>query len=1067
MLIRPDFTVNDCSLRLVFKVAARALRPNLHAITGTLRFLFFISLFLSVTVCRADFFCRKRDFAAADGLMQSHISNVQQDRNGFMWFATWNGLIRYDGYGFHTFKPILCSDNTIYSNRIYNIKNSSTGDMWCVSSDNRLFSFSSATCRFTDIQRRISCIDGKKVKVLTPLKNGYTWVTFKDYSCIRLSDADPLGRYRYFAAGSKSLKGSRRIYSICMDEEGNEWILTDRGAINVSKGQFVPGQFRHVHSIAGYTVLISRDGTLLRMTSRGSKERLMIAGKEKIDIRYVVCSGSHIVCAADNGIWTFNIRTRKSKHCNTAPAIFLFKDSRQRIWSFGDSNAVGLMTDVVTGTVKTLEAMPALPGELMKNPQLILEDNMHNIILKPCRGVLSYYDEDAQTLKECSFYNDSAKETYAPKDIKKFLIDRDNNLWVFHAGGADCISFSPAFFTHWENGAEQETRALMADAMGRYWVTDRTNAVRLLDRDMRPVGYMGRQGRIAKTYSAFSGMSMYCIKESPDHGVWIGTKGEGAYLLEPRDNSRTEYAVKHFRHDARDSHSLRSDSVYDIAFIGGKVFMASYGNGLSVGMKAKDGWRFDRIKNQPSGMKIRCIVDCGGGILLLGTADGLVTADMRNANRPKFYTNKYRNESWGLKGNDIMSIVRCGGHYYVCVFGSGISRIDSRNLLSDSLRFTNYIIPSVGTADQIKTAVVDGDCIWIMSEQSITCFSSRSGHHYTYTHDYFIGDFSFSEAQPVIRDGYVTVGTSDGLLSFSGNEIVQAADSRRIVVTGVQYQNETAMMPLNDMDRFVIRPEQRSFSLYLSSMEYGGRKDRRFRYMLQGHDSGWNYAPGNQPTVVYNSIPPGEYSLLIEATDDNGQWGKTSKTISIVVTPRFVETVWFRLILIILALTVVLGMAYAIGYFKRMRNIIQRKYSLLLTVDELSGGIRVKDNKPQAGEDEDKDRRFIEQSARFLNENLTNPDLVVEDFARCLGMSRTAYYNRMKQITGLSPVDFIKQMRIKKALELLDEGGLSIAEVAYRVGFSDPKYFSRCFKAEMNITPTQYMENRKSGQETI
>lgn len=984
-----------------------------------------------------------------------------------MWFATWNGLIRYDGYSFHTFKPILCSDNTIYSNRIYNIKNSSKGDIWCVSSDNRLFLFNSATCRFTDIQKRIRYIDGKKVKVLTPLKNGSTWVTFKDYSCIRLSDAAPLRRYKYFAAGSKSLNGSRRIYGISMDEDGNEWILTDRGAVNVSKRRFVPGQFRYVHRIAGYTVLIGRDGTLLRMTERGRRERIMIAGKEKVDIRYVVCSGSHVVCATDNGIWTFNVRTRKSKHCNTFPAIYLFKDSRQRIWSFGDSNAVGLMTDVGTGNIKMLKTKPASQGEIMKNPQLILEDNMHNIILKPGRGVLSYYDEDAQVLKECLLYDDSAKETYSPSDIKKFLIDRDNNLWVFYSGGADCISFSPACFTHWENRAEQETRALMADVMGRYWVTDRTNAVRLLDRGMGTIGYMGRQGRITRSNSAFSGMPMYCIKESPEHDVWIGTKGEGVYLLEPRDNSRTEYAVKHFRHDVRDRYSLRSDSVYDIAFIGGKVFMASYGNGLSAGKKTKDGWRFDRIKNQPPGMKVRCIMDCGGGILLLGTADGLVTVDMSNAGNPRFYTNKFRNEGWGLKGNDIMSIVRCDGHYYVCVFGSGISRIDSRNLLSDSIHFTNYIIPSVGTADQIKTAVVDGDCIWIMSEQSLTCFFSRSGLHYTYTHDYFIGDFSFSEARPVVRDGYVTVGTSDGLLSFSGSEIMHSAGSRRIVVTGVQYQNETTMVPLNDIGRLVIHPEQRSFLLYLSSMEYGGRKDRRFRYKLLGHDSGWNYAPGSRPAVVYNSIPPGEYSLQIEATDDNGQWGKVARTISIEVKPKFVETVWFRLILTILALVVVLGMAFAIGYFKRMRNIIQRKYSLLLTVDELSGGLHVKNDKPQAVGNEDKDRCFIELSARFLDENLTNQSLVVEDFARYLGMSRTAYYNRMKQITGLSPVDFIKQMRIKKALKLLDEGGLSIAEVAYRVGFSDPKYFSRCFKAEMNITPTQYMESRKPGHETI
>ena len=75
-------------------------------------------------------------------------------------------------------------------------------------------------------------------------------------------------------------------------------------------------------------------------------------------------------------------------------------------------------------------------------------------------------------------------------------------------------------------------------------------------------------------------------------------------------------------------------------------------------------------------------------------------------------------------------------------------------------------------------------------------------------------------------------------------------------------------------------------------------------------------------------------------------------------------------------------------------------------------------------------------------------------------MSRTAYYNKLKAITGLSPIDFIKQMRIKKALKLLEDPSLTVADIAYKTGFSDPKYFSKCFKAEMGMTPTQYVNKK-------
>lgn len=132
-----------------------------------------------------------------------------------------------------------------------------------------------------------------------------------------------------------------------------------------------------------------------------------------------------------------------------------------------------------------------------------------------------------------------------------------------------------------------------------------------------------------------------------------------------------------------------------------------------------------------------------------------------------------------------------------------------------------------------------------------------------------------------------------------------------------------------------------------------------------------------------------------------------------------------------------------------------------MTIDRLSKDYTNTSNK-QETDKEEKDRLFIEKSVAFLNENISNSTLLVEDLAQHLGMSRTAYYNKMKQLTGLSPVNFIKQMRIKQALKFLEDDTLSISEIAYMVGFTDPKYFSRSFKAEMDMTPTQYIEKKKS-----
>lgn len=106
----------------------------------------------------------------------------------------------------------------------------------------------------------------------------------------------------------------------------------------------------------------------------------------------------------------------------------------------------------------------------------------------------------------------------------------------------------------------------------------------------------------------------------------------------------------------------------------------------------------------------------------------------------------------------------------------------------------------------------------------------------------------------------------------------------------------------------------------------------------------------------------------------------------------------------------------------------------------------------------DYDRVFISRVMDFFEQNMSNVDLAVEDFADALNMSRTSFYRKVKAVIGLSPVDFIRQIRIKRAVQFINAGEESLSQIAYKVGFSDPKYFSKCFKRDMGMPPLEYKQ---------
>ena len=104
------------------------------------------------------------------------------------------------------------------------------------------------------------------------------------------------------------------------------------------------------------------------------------------------------------------------------------------------------------------------------------------------------------------------------------------------------------------------------------------------------------------------------------------------------------------------------------------------------------------------------------------------------------------------------------------------------------------------------------------------------------------------------------------------------------------------------------------------------------------------------------------------------------------------------------------------------------------------------------------DEKLIENAIRYVEENMSRGDLSVEELSHELGMSRVHLYKKLLQVTGKTPTEFIRIIRLKRAAQFLRESQMNVSEIAYTVGFNSPKYFSKYFKEEFGVLPSVYQD---------
>ena len=104
------------------------------------------------------------------------------------------------------------------------------------------------------------------------------------------------------------------------------------------------------------------------------------------------------------------------------------------------------------------------------------------------------------------------------------------------------------------------------------------------------------------------------------------------------------------------------------------------------------------------------------------------------------------------------------------------------------------------------------------------------------------------------------------------------------------------------------------------------------------------------------------------------------------------------------------------------------------------------------------DEKLIDHAVKYVEDNIARSDLSVEELSQALGMSRVHLYKKLVNITGKTPIEFIRAIRLKQAAELLKESRYNVSEVAYQVGFNNPRYFAKYFAEAYGVLPSAYQE---------
>lgn len=585
------------------------------------------------------------------------------------------------------------------------------------------------------------------------------------------------------------------------------------------------------------------------------------------------------------------------------------------------------------------------------------------------------------------------------------------------------------------------------------------------------------------------------IYEDNDGDVWICTD-HGINLYDRSSRQMRNFIV--YDRTGKYSTAWAYDILQDKK---GRLWMASYQGGVFVMDKASlfagktvaDYHFSDQGKNALSGLHVGQMVMDGKGRIWVSTFNRL---DCINPHDMKVVhvansgvVNYMMTDSQGNIWVGDNSSVKC---YYA----------------AGEIQGSNFGSKEWKIGGKVSTMCdVDGK-IWVVTGNEC-CVISREGESMRFVIP-TITPFTIYYSKSTHE---VVMGGNDGFVEICSDAVLSPKKLNRLILAGIVVNGK----PWDERsEKLVLKSDENSFILQLTDLPFADHPSAVYAYRLEGSDHDWNYLKSGNIDIVYNGLSYGNYHLSVCVVNGEGKIGAEVYSQDISVLPPWYLTIWAKLFYITALIVLI---SWVVSYYflhKKLEEEQKQKAEILDQVqmrmdffarlteglkaavvhqsfDEVNelmsrfldvklplgnssssvggqiekpsqsvvdGDVNGKQSEAVVPELSEADRHLLDEINRAIEEHMIDSDFNVTMLQEVMSMGNKQLYRKVKALTGSTPVEYIRDLRMHKAAKLLSAGKFSVSEVMYTVGFSNSSYFSKCFSKAFGMTPTEYMKQK-------
>lgn len=626
----------------------------------------------------------------------------------------------------------------------------------------------------------------------------------------------------------------------------------------------------------------------------------------------------------------------------------------------------------------------------------------------------------------------------ATANVNDVFEDRNHNLWIScYNKGLYQLRQGETPFSSWSlSQMDVKTgsgiSSMAVDDKGNIWCTVQNNGVYVFDEK----GMMTPHPEMPATANI-----VYYDKQG---GCWLCSEN----TLYSYDNA-TKQSSKRLQLEGWGLNRIADDGE-------GRLFLSDFGKGLCI---------YDTKSGKCTGISTEATADsskatiCNNwiealfcdseGLLWIGTTEGVSCLNPKNLDKRPYEWNEL------LKGYNATVITEAPDGNIVIGTHGGLFVYEKRKHRLEE--FADHS-GSTGIGEKDVRGLVydsDGD-LWISTSEGLWLYDREQDRFMTYLHGGGLKTKEYRQGASFrLNNDLIGFGTNNGITTFFPKRVKDAYTApgkvylTRLAVGGksADCQRETLSIPAGE----------NVFSLELSTLDFTDTGNITFEYRMNKAKE-WTAISEGTNTLYFNNMAPGTYNFEVRAIRNGITSEKTSLITLCVAAPWYLSDAAKAVGVIILAAAIALGFLYCRSRKREEASAGQFPASATLTAG--TPQIRKTNNIIQMRPVEvvGNNDALMKRIMKAVNENITDPDFNVETLAKTVGISRTQLHRKMKEITGITTSEFIRNLRLEQAARLLREGKINITQVAYAVGYSNQPHFSTVFKRHFGLSPTEYAE---------